>query len=559
MSLLGKILAFLNIFGAAALIYCGTLAYAKRQSGAYAVFVCDLVLNGLPLDEGQRTPQGRPVHELIDDKLKKDLFEQTGNGVATQSAEVEAVRNKYRGGADALADKREQMAYQARVLLPLTDDSLEREWLHSTRTHLASARSFALLRALYDESFRQALSEVDRDVVSMRPEFEVAFRQALRGAVLQDLQDVQDHRELRELRGRRGPRDPMLHDRAIAGALAALAKSDPTLKSEEAKAEATKKFREQVCQPSNPFDLNFLKAIPDAEVVKLAKSLEAVREAGDDAVRTKAARDEFEKGYRPLFDQAFAKAYEAQQKWLADRFAQPFDAAEPVGPSKVYTVGQRRAIARLLVRLAILRAEDELNEGGGDAKDKALLAEARAKDAGRKQPPTEYLDAIAKTTVYAKHLRRAQVVVGLRSAVDAVGERARALQQIYPEVVRHAIEDRAEFVGDHQQLLEEIKQRSDQLDVDVALLAREKELLRLHNVVVAKRTIDVDEYEMELAGNQAETAKSFALLQKRAEDLYEWRIRLRDVDKNNRASLEKILKRERRIRELEKDDFRGAP
>ena len=49
MSLFGKILALLNIFGALGLVYVSMLDYGKRQSWAYSYYRHELVLNGLPL------------------------------------------------------------------------------------------------------------------------------------------------------------------------------------------------------------------------------------------------------------------------------------------------------------------------------------------------------------------------------------------------------------------------------------------------------------------------------------------------------------------------------
>src|SRR5262249_20673589 len=159
------------------------------------------------------------------------------------------------------------------------------------------------------------------------------------GASLQNLQDFRDHPKEADLRGRRGPEDPMLFDRAVKTALAAAAKGGPAPKGGETPEQVEKALREQVCQPSSPFDLNFLKAVPDAEVAKLTKALAAVREAGDDAALAGAPREAFERAYQPLFDKAFRQALEAQELWVAARFQQPFEATSPVGPQRVYSVG----------------------------------------------------------------------------------------------------------------------------------------------------------------------------------------------------------------------------
>ena len=49
MSLFGKILALLNIFGALALVYLAMMDYGKRQAWAYSYFRHELFYKGLPL------------------------------------------------------------------------------------------------------------------------------------------------------------------------------------------------------------------------------------------------------------------------------------------------------------------------------------------------------------------------------------------------------------------------------------------------------------------------------------------------------------------------------
>ena len=49
MSLYGKILAVLNIFGAAAFVYFAFADFATRETWAYTNYVYDVVVTGLPL------------------------------------------------------------------------------------------------------------------------------------------------------------------------------------------------------------------------------------------------------------------------------------------------------------------------------------------------------------------------------------------------------------------------------------------------------------------------------------------------------------------------------
>jgi hypothetical protein len=603
MSLLGKILAILNIFGALALVYTGTMAYSKRHSGAYAVQLVDFILNGLPADESERTPQGRPVHELIKDSpnFKKDIFEPGMPPVTTQRAEVESVITDYQKAASAETDPQKRMVYQSRILMPFLDDSVEREWAISTRLHLASPRSVALLRALYDEALRQAILAQDHNEpflakapgiaerLEREPEqakklaatweralFEGAFRRSLKGAALEDLQDFRELRqfpdlvskdefkEFKALRGRRRPSEPMLHDRAIDRALTELAKTDASLKEDAARKQLSDAFKFQVSQSSNPFTLGFLSALPEAKVKELVADQAAIRATEDAPEKKKAAEDKFAAAYKPAFDQAFASAIESHRSWLDARFNRVFDDTKPKQgtrdgePINVYTEGQRRAIARLLVRSAILRAEDEVTTAGSPA-DKAALQ----KGLPEKLPPgtslglppysAQYLANLGKTTAYGKYLRRAQAVVGLKAALTAVTERANALQQMPQAVMRqHAIEE-SEYVAANQALLEQARSLSRQLDADMALLEREKFMTAQQESVLNRRRADIGLYENDLREEQKQTAEVFRQLEARAREVFDARLRLRDYEVNNLKALRRIEKREGQVRELEKD------
>ena len=65
MSLFGKILAVLNIFGAAAFVYFAFADFAKRESWAYTNYVYDVVVAGLPLDETEKDNRENPVVNIL--------------------------------------------------------------------------------------------------------------------------------------------------------------------------------------------------------------------------------------------------------------------------------------------------------------------------------------------------------------------------------------------------------------------------------------------------------------------------------------------------------------
>ena len=89
MSLFGKILALCNILGAVAFVVMGFMDYATREKWAYANYVHDVALSGLPLDDKQLDDHGSPLKGNLSDGTKKEWF--GGSPVSTQVEEVDRV------------------------------------------------------------------------------------------------------------------------------------------------------------------------------------------------------------------------------------------------------------------------------------------------------------------------------------------------------------------------------------------------------------------------------------------------------------------------------------
>ncbi len=145
MSLFGKILALCNILGAAAFVMMGFMDYAKREAWAYANYVHDVALSGLPLDDKQVDDSGSPLKDNLAASTKTEWF--GGSPVSTQVEEVDRVKKQ----VDALLDKvkddpTKQTVETARILTPFARHYSEREWLLSVRDGLASADTEAKLR-----------------------------------------------------------------------------------------------------------------------------------------------------------------------------------------------------------------------------------------------------------------------------------------------------------------------------------------------------------------------------------------------------------------------------
>ena len=181
MSLFGKILAILNIFGAAGLVYLATMDYSKRQAWAYNRLRNEIILTGLPLDDAEQAPNGATVVGLFGDYSLGLIFKPVGGDpVRTQLQEVGRVKDKL--DAKILAaekDKRTQTLLLARILLPLADDHLEREQLLACRWHLATEPTAAAFKKRYLDAFREAVKPPPAGEEKPMT-FEQAFRTAVR-------------------------------------------------------------------------------------------------------------------------------------------------------------------------------------------------------------------------------------------------------------------------------------------------------------------------------------------------------------------------------------------
>src|SRR5436309_11839361 len=162
MSLFGKILALLYVFGAIGLFVLGVMDYGKRQAWAYSVLQHELVLRGIPLDDQERDEQGRPLVERVSEKNLEELFAQAGgNPQPTQVAELQRVQKKFEDRLDSLKAGdgqpllRQQMELLARLLLPLSSSYPEREELLAARHYFASDARAGEFQNRYRQGFNE--------------------------------------------------------------------------------------------------------------------------------------------------------------------------------------------------------------------------------------------------------------------------------------------------------------------------------------------------------------------------------------------------------------------
>jgi hypothetical protein len=175
MSLLGKILAVLNVLGALGLVALASMGYGKHRQWAFALYVADLRVQGLPLDSKQVDARGRPL--AIGPQTQKELF--GGNSpVATQEAEVKNVQQKWQQYIQQAPNNKQQCSRTAQVLLPLARTFSERERLTAYKSYLADDKTADLLRRQFNQAYQQA-RQPEAAGKKQRP-FEQKFLEALR-------------------------------------------------------------------------------------------------------------------------------------------------------------------------------------------------------------------------------------------------------------------------------------------------------------------------------------------------------------------------------------------
>jgi hypothetical protein len=235
MSLLGKILAIFNVLAVLGALALMGMSYGKQLVWEYAVFRQQLLMNGLPVDEGERDQQNRPLADNIGTPTQKDLFPQ--NPVTTQKAEVERVRGELQNKIQGAGDKKKQIYRLARVLTPMALTHAARERLIAYQTHLrdddavkrlgerlkqadeAAVKQLKDQRAkTYDEAFNKAVAAqhadplgpfaeaflevkktdprlptdkaleqaLDKQLVQLQGQFDQMFRDALEGTATAD-------------------------------------------------------------------------------------------------------------------------------------------------------------------------------------------------------------------------------------------------------------------------------------------------------------------------------------------------------------------------------------
>jgi len=158
MTWFGKTLAVLNIVATLAFVYLVFQDFAKREAWAYANYVHDVAVNGLPLDDKATDDRESPLMYRLANETKNEWFGSNGGPVATQVEEVNRVKGLVDGKISALNDDpAKQTVEYARILTPFARHNTEREWLLGVRTYLASPDEAAKLNKRLHDAFPAAV------------------------------------------------------------------------------------------------------------------------------------------------------------------------------------------------------------------------------------------------------------------------------------------------------------------------------------------------------------------------------------------------------------------
>src|SRR4051812_36584050 len=156
MSLLGKVLALLNVLAAVGFFYLATADRAKRQSWAYAVYRHQLAIDGLPLEAGETDPLlnvGKA--DQIGEGTLRELNQTAGASdlARTQQEEVQKLHDRLKqevDRADGPAAKRNKLV---EILRPLERSSLRRNELADKLRGPADDKAVADLTQRFEEAF----------------------------------------------------------------------------------------------------------------------------------------------------------------------------------------------------------------------------------------------------------------------------------------------------------------------------------------------------------------------------------------------------------------------
>lgn len=136
------------------------------------------------------------------------------------------------------------------------------------------------------------------------------------------------------------------------------------------------------------------------------------------------------------------------------------------------------------------------------------------------------------------------IVVGVKSAVEAVNDQANILQGLTFETKADRQRERDLFALEHRKAVSLVLDKKTAVEQHNTLLAIKKTEKERHDVALESRRLNVKEYEEQLAAERQKTVHNLALLRQLSDQLFDERVKLREKGEDNQ-------KLEKEIRTLE--------
>ncbi|HEY7307977.1 MAG TPA: hypothetical protein VH643_01320 [Gemmataceae bacterium] len=178
MSLLGKLLAIVNVLAVVGALALMGMVYGKRSTWQYQVFRQQLMETGLPVDPAERDEMDRSLAGKIDSETQKDLFKDAAPNapVATQLDEVKRVKDELNRKIEGAGDKKKQIYMYSRILTPMAVTYEQRKELHAYQTYLRDDAAFKKLHDRLGQADKTATQQI-KDGKAKK--YDEAFHEAL--------------------------------------------------------------------------------------------------------------------------------------------------------------------------------------------------------------------------------------------------------------------------------------------------------------------------------------------------------------------------------------------
>ena len=553
MSILGKILAFLNILGAAGFIALASMTYAKRHAWEYANFQFDLRDGGLPLDDTDGDRENRPLvrkfgQDPAKDRTIKEFF--PSDPVWTQVQEVKKVREKLDTFL-AEDDIRKKNIKLARLLLPLSGSNLrpeiygDREFYLSMKAHLDNDEKYAAFKQALTDAIPVAVSamEFDREKIS----FEKAFQQALADLPGEDKRKLAEAflKQLlikgvktKNVDGKDKTVGEIVKDKILDVEKKLKEKTDAEKELDVAKSASFIADAEAAADPTPVKRLKATElkmAMNDAQA-KVVAAKEAVKNEPDPRLTAALVFlqtiriDEKKTKIAEFVDEVMEETLKDVNAELTKRYEDAYQDAF-AGKEPFKDAGADLQLVRDRRRLAIARF---------------LLAAIEALSADEKVTA-----ALQSGDVELLEYKRFINVVGLEAATLAINEQYQLLTGVMSDLTTRIADERNSFRIRHHEAILALKRRAD----DVEALA--KRVADIADYAARQEKIAKDEadrvviYKKDLEVSRGQTGDEMKRLSSLTGGLNQVRIAIRDAIDNNAINLRRIQALELEVQSLE--------